>query len=114
MLIGLKLKELRKEHKMTQMELAKRLGVSHTSICFYESDSRKPNIARLTEIATIFNVSVDYFFGTIIDNQPSEKMTKIKATLMQLTETELDIVSSLVSYLKSMETVNNKNLERVK
>lgn len=114
MLIGLKLKEIRLNNGMTQTELAKRLGLSHTTICLYESDSRKPSIARITEIATIFNVSADYFFyGNVEDEQLSEKMTTIKASLMQLTETELEIVSSLVRYLKSMEAANNQNSERL-
>lgn len=57
------LKKLRTSAGMTQEELAKRLGVSRSTIGMYESGSRKPDPAALESIADLFNVDVDYLLG---------------------------------------------------
>ena len=55
--IGNKIKELRTEQKMTQSDLAERLGVTKSSISSYENGSRLPSYDILLKIARIFKVS---------------------------------------------------------
>jgi transcriptional regulator with XRE-family HTH domain len=57
--IGNKIKELRTEQKMTQSDLAERLGVTKSSISSYENGSRLPSYDILLKIARIFKVSTD-------------------------------------------------------
>ena len=57
------LKQLRTSAGMTQEELAKRLGVSRSTIGMYESGSRKPDPDALEAIADLFNVDIDYLLG---------------------------------------------------
>lgn len=52
--IGNKIKELRTEQKMTQSDLAERLGVTKSSISSYENGSRLPSYDILLKIARIF------------------------------------------------------------
>lgn len=54
-----KLKELRKQHNMTQEQLAERLYVSRTAISKWESGKGYPNIESLKNISKIFSVSID-------------------------------------------------------
>lgn len=61
--IGAQIKQLRKEKRMTQLELAERLGVTKSAISAYENGSRLPAYDILVKMARIFKVSVD----TILD-----------------------------------------------
>ena len=61
MLFGEKLKKLRTDAKMSQSELADKLGVTRRSIIYYESGTRYPKTRDIiVNIASVFNVSVDY------------------------------------------------------
>lgn len=55
-----KLKTLRKQHGITQNQLAKELGIGTSTIGMYESNIRKPSYKVLKKISNYFNVSVDY------------------------------------------------------
>lgn len=57
---GQRLKELRKDNRMTQEELGKIINVSKVSISGYENGTRSPDRETLVNIADYFNVSVDY------------------------------------------------------
>lgn len=59
----LKLRELRKEKGLTQIELAKLLNVSDRSVGFYETAERDPDTDTLSKLADFFDVSVDYLLG---------------------------------------------------
>ena len=51
---------VRKKKKMTQVDLAKRLGVTRGTIANWESGTSNPSIEILLELSRIFDVSVDY------------------------------------------------------
>ena len=55
-------KSLRTQHKLTQQELATKLGVSRSAIGMYENGEREPDFETLEAIADFFNVSMDEFF----------------------------------------------------
>lgn len=62
---GLRLKQFRKENKITQEKLAKDLNISRTTIAEYE---RGTNIIALPFLYTIckkYNISADYLLGKI-------------------------------------------------
>jgi len=61
--IGLRLKKLREEKKMTQAELGNKIGVSGATINRYEKGFRQPDPEMLSKIADFFDVSVDYLLG---------------------------------------------------
>ena len=58
-----RLKELRKQAHLTQVELAKRLGIGQSSYADWERGKKKPTQENLVKIAQILNVSVDYLVG---------------------------------------------------
>ena len=63
-LIGENIKRLRKKAKLTQPELAEKLGVTPKVISDYETSKANPPTDRLPVIATFFNISVDELIGT--------------------------------------------------
>ena len=55
-----KLKKLRLENNMTQQNVADRIKVARTTITGYETKGRQPSHEKLTALAGLFHVSVDY------------------------------------------------------
>ena len=55
-----RLKALRKEIGMTQIELGEKLNYGSTAIANYEAGRNQPSIPDLMKIASIFDVSMDY------------------------------------------------------
>ena len=59
-LLGDKIRELRKNARYTQDELAERLNVTKASISSYERNIRQPSLDVIISIARVFNVTTDY------------------------------------------------------
>ena len=58
-----RLKELRKDRKETQEDIANMLGVDRTTYSKYESGASEPSFEILLKLSQIFNVSTDYLLG---------------------------------------------------
>ena len=58
-----KLKELRIEKGVGQVELAKAINVSKGIISLWENGLREPKLSNLIELAIFFEVSLDYLVG---------------------------------------------------
>ena len=58
-----KLKELRIEKGVGQVELAKAIKVSKGIISLWENGLREPKLSNLIELAIYFEVSLDYLVG---------------------------------------------------
>ncbi|MFB4213360.1 helix-turn-helix domain-containing protein [Shouchella sp. JSM 1781072] len=62
-LFSVRVKELRKEHKTPQKEIADALGISPRAYRFYESGDRYPDFEGLLILADFYGVSLDYLAG---------------------------------------------------
>ena len=58
------LRQLRKQARMSQPELAEKLGISRSAVSMYECGSREPNFAMLEAISDLFNVDMNTLTGT--------------------------------------------------
>ena len=58
-----RLKELRIEKNISQLELGKVINMSKMAISHWESGHSEPSIAQLKELSKFFNVTVDYLIG---------------------------------------------------
>lgn len=59
----MKIKQLRKAKKISQLKMALDLNTSQNTISRYETGQREPGISELIQIADYFNVSIDYLVG---------------------------------------------------
>ena len=59
----LRLKELRKKRKISQLKLALDLNMNQNSISRYETGEREADYETLLRFADYFGVSLDYLFG---------------------------------------------------
>lgn len=58
-----RIKELRLQRKLSQKELADKVGLSNQSISFYENGKREPKIEAWQKLANFFNVPITYLQG---------------------------------------------------
>lgn len=60
-----RLKEERLLSKLSQVQLASKIGVTHTAIGLWEQGKRCPNLEDAAKLAVFFGVSLDYLSGII-------------------------------------------------
>ncbi len=62
-MLNQQIRNLRVSRKMSQVELAKCLGVTKQSVSNWENDNIQPSIEMLIKLSKIFSVSTDYLLG---------------------------------------------------
>ena len=60
---GAVISRLRKEHGMTQMQLADALGISYQAVSNWERGQSMPDISKLPELAALFGTTIDELLG---------------------------------------------------
>ena len=75
------LKKLRKEKGLTQVQLAKLLKISKSSISMYENGNREPDFETEELIADFFNVSIDTLRGKPPFHNNSERFIAPSGTV---------------------------------
>lgn len=58
-----RVKELRKANGLTQLEFAKKLGFNRGTVGDWETRGKEPSFITLCDIATLFDVSIDFLLG---------------------------------------------------
>ena len=61
--VGGKVREIRKRRNLTQVELAKRIGVSQSDLCRMERGEYKVSLDVLFRILEVFHMQISDFFG---------------------------------------------------
>ena len=91
----MRIKELRKKYKLTQLALSKKIGYSETLVSKWEKGEREPNVATLIEIAKLFNVSVDYLVGNNYETKETAQQKIIKEELTEEQQILLEKIKAL-------------------
>ena len=68
--------KLRKKHNITQRELAKKLDITSSAVGTYEQEKQLPRVSKVSKLATLFNVSVDYLLGHTDIPEPVNSIIK--------------------------------------
>lgn len=91
MVLGCRIKELRKERHMSQEELGKLLGVTKVSISGYEKGIRVPSMEVMEKMLEVFNISADYLMG----RELSAVCDGDESVSVMLALTDLEIIREL-------------------
>ena len=62
-----RIREVRILNNISQVELAKKLGVTKQSVSNWENDNIQPSVEMVVKIAKLFSVTTDYLLG--LENQ---------------------------------------------
>lgn len=106
--VGMKIKEFRKNKKLTQQDLADLVGVKNSAISNYEQGIRIPKRDFLFRVANALGVSIDEFFP-IQSEETSSTLSEINKISSQLEEPRQKIVlDTASSQLKEQKKENAK------
>ena len=101
-----KLKELRKKLKLSQIEVANKIGIAQTTYSHYEIGTSEPDISTLIKLANFFKVPIDMLVERNFHNIDFAKFTdthfELTEKISNLTEVQCE---KLLSYIDGM---NNK------
>ncbi len=82
------LKNLRKQKKLTQSDVAKAISVAPTTYLGYEKGTSEPSIGTLCNLADFFNVSLDELVGRDFAQAGTELENELLKTVKQLSLVE--------------------------
>jgi transcriptional regulator with XRE-family HTH domain len=82
-----RLKQLRKEKGLSQIMLAKELGVSGGTVAMWETGKRKPQFEMFDKLCTFFDRSMDYILGASDDDR---SFTLINEEVQQLGDWQVE------------------------
>ena len=76
--MGQIIKRLRKEHNLTQEELAEQLNISAPAVSKWENDTSMPDISQVVPLANLFGVPTDVLFGVYGTEHKEEISARLK------------------------------------
>lgn len=95
-MVSERIKRLREQKRMTQADLAKRLGITRSSVNAWEMGISVPSTQYVVELAELFSVSTDYLLG--VDDS-------VSVSVAGLTDRDIQIVHQLISHLRGKNEV---------
>ena len=106
-----RLKKLRKDTGLTQVDVASKLGISQQAYASWERGVKKPTQDNLVKIAQILNVSVDYLVGN--SEEKSDELDNIELLFRMnskgLTDEEKEIFKKeLIEFMEKRKQMFNK------
>lgn len=66
-----RIKQLRNAKRLTQADVAEKIGITRPAYTAYETGKRQPDFDILQKLATLFDVSTDYLLGRTDDKGKS-------------------------------------------
>ncbi len=101
----MKLKEIRKKHNLTQVQVAKYLNTTHQSYNNYENEKYEPSIDMLKKLADLYHTSIDNIVGRENENEIdiSALSNKKIEFIKELVDVPDHMIGELQAYLKGMQ-----------
>ncbi|OAJ73962.1 XRE family transcriptional regulator [Brevibacillus sp. SKDU10] len=122
---GQRLQKSRKKAKLTQEQVANKLGLDYSTISKYENDHSQPDNDTLITLADLYLVTVDYLLGRTVEQSdhdlslvdaylPKEKLEKLTPKQMEKINDFLSLPEDIQMNIGTMieaavEIVKNKN-----
>ena len=108
-----RLKDLRKQAGLTQVDVAEKLGISQPAYASWERGVKKPTQENLVKIAQILNVSVDYLVGN--SEEKTDELDNIgllfRMTSKGLTEAEKAVFKKeLIEFMEERKKAFDKGM----
>ncbi|TKI63196.1 helix-turn-helix transcriptional regulator [Lysinibacillus mangiferihumi] len=119
MTLGEKLKKSRNDKGLTQIEAAKKLGVTNGALSGYERNYRDPDIKMLKQMADLYEVSIDYLVSNNMtsnneigisrkdEHDIGKRMAKIKKELIEGKSNNGGVVLSFMGEPMSEEAIES-------
>lgn len=103
--LGMMIASLRKEKRMTQIELAEKMGVTDKAVSKWERDLACPDVSTLPKLAEVFDISVDELMQCKAESQNEKKkdFTPMIHMIMKAVALAMGVGVVVLSILKELE-----------
>ncbi len=105
--IGKRIKTTRKNHKMTQVQLADKAFISESYLALIELDKRHPSTDVIIRLAEVLNVSSDYLLLGDISQNDMTLFNEWKAIMQGRTADEIVAAQNLLKcFFDNLDSIN--------
>lgn len=109
-----RLKNLRKQAHLTQVDVAEKLGISQPAYASWERGAKKPTQDNLVKIAQVLNVSIDYLVGNSDEHLKEDELDNVELLFRMnsngLTKEEKAIFKKeLIEFMEKRKKAFEKN-----
>lgn len=89
--LGKRLREARKNKKLTQQDVSNKLGMDFTTISKYENDKSEPDLETIFNLSKLYDVNASWILGSSLEKQNHVRedmveFTDLKSTIRLLEE----------------------------
>ena len=109
MVLGSRIKELRKLKGFTQQSLADAINVTKVSICGYETGNRTPNLETFLDLINALDTDANYLLGLdqkiVAENE--------EEYVMRLPKEDIEIINEIRKYPKLINFLREDPKRRV-
>lgn len=97
--VGIRIRQLRKVHNITTLELSKLCGISQSTISKLENGNRIPDVPTISKICKALHISLSDFFALDDISEPiDQQLIELMYIARNLNEEQLE---SLSDFLKT-------------
>ena len=100
-LVGRKIRELRKEHKLTQVELSSRIGIQQSDLSRMEQGEYRVSLDTLFRILAEFKMSMGEFFEGVAQESITPRDARLVTELRSLPEDAQREVEDFIAFKRS-------------
>ena len=107
--LGHKIRKERNKQQLTQEQLAEKINISTAYMGFIERGERNISLDKLSLLASVLGVSIDYLLSDGIGTSTSDKETLMMSLFSSATENEkdliLDIAKTILKHSKKVPDI---------
>jgi transcriptional regulator with XRE-family HTH domain len=107
-LVGRKIRELRKEHKLTQVELSSRLGIQQSDLSRMEQGEYRVSLDTLFRILAEFKMSIGEFFEGVARESITPRDMKLVQEFNALPDDAQREVEDFIEFKRVQERIQGK------
>jgi transcriptional regulator with XRE-family HTH domain len=106
-LVGRKIRELRKEHKLTQVELSSRLGIQQSDLSRMEKGEYRVSLDTLFRILAEFKVSIGEFFEGVAKESITPRDVQLVQSFNALSEDVQREVEEFIAFKRGQRPLED-------
>lgn len=103
--LGTMIASLRKEHGMTQLELAEKMGVTDKAVSKWERDLSCPDVNTIPKLAEVFGISVDELMQVKTNSAGGQKkdLSPMVDLILRAVALAMGVSTIVLSVLKELD-----------
>ena len=110
LLVGSRIRTLRKDRTLTQADLAGRIGIQQSDLCRMENGEYKVSLETLFKILTIFEMNVAEFFHEEIASSDKHRDTEAMRLYQRLNPgAQVEVLDFIHFKIQQEDRLNRKN-----